>query len=262
MKIISIILPTHNGSKFISGAINSILLQTYKNWELIIVDDGSTDNTGGIVKEYTKKDTRILFFQNKNNLGIQKTLNLGLKIAKGEYIARIDDDDVWSDEGKLESQINFLELNREHVLVGTGVVVLNENKKEIKRYFMPELDNEIRKKILIKNCFVHSSVMFCKKTALKFNGYDESSDTRHVEDYDLWLKMGTVGKFANIQTYSVEFTKRDGSVSSKNKFEQYNKSYFLAKKYKNNYSNYFYAYIIYRLRVLFFYLGNFLSFLK
>ncbi|MCX6754457.1 MAG: glycosyltransferase family 2 protein [Candidatus Nomurabacteria bacterium] len=242
-KLVSIILPTYNGSGRIVDAVKSIISQSYDNWELLVVDDGSIDNTEFVIDNLVKDDKRIKYFKNKINLGIQKTLNRGLKEAKGEYIARIDDDDEWVDKDKLHKQVEFLNNNLDIVLVGTGVVVVNDNNNELFRYLLPGSDREIRNKILGKNCFVHSSVMFKKDAVLGFNGYDESKDTRHVEDYDLWLKLGTIGKFANLPIYAVKFTSREGSISSTNKIDQFKKDIKLIKNYKNKYPNYFGAII-------------------
>jgi glycosyltransferase involved in cell wall biosynthesis len=235
---VSIILPTYNGSKYIKVAIESVLTQTFTLWELIVIDDGSNDNTEETINVYTLKDKRIIYLKNENNLGIQKTLNKGLKEAKGKYIARIDDDDEWIDKDKLEKQVDFLENNPSYVLVGTGVIVINEESLELFRYLLPKDDKSIRNKILSKNCFIHSSVVFKKDSALIFGGYNESNDTKHIEDYDLWLKLGTVGKLSNLPIYAVKFTIRDDSISSTNKIGQFEKNINLLKRYKNKYPNY------------------------
>lgn len=249
-KKVSILLPTYNGSAYIRSAIKSVLLQSYLDWELLVLDDGSNDNTEIIVKEYTEDDSRIIFLKNNTNLGIQKTLNIGLKEAKGEYIARIDDDDEWLNNDKLLNQVEFLDNNKDHVMVGTGVVVVDDKNVEQYRYLLPIQNKEIRAKILAKNCFAHSSVMFRKDGALNVNGYDESNDTRHVEDYDLWLKLGTLGCLANLPSYSVKLTHREGSISSINKVEQFKKIIRIINKYKNLYPNYFKAMLRARARLI------------
>ena len=177
-------------------------------------------------------------------MGIQKTLNKGLKEAKGEYIARIDDDDIWRDKDKLNKQFNILNNDEGYVLVGTGVIVVDEEEKELFRYLFPEKDKNIRNKILSKNCFVHSSVMFRKDLALSLDGYSELNEVKHIEDYDLWLKLGTKGKFCNISEYSINYTSRNGSISSVNKKEQFSKNLRLIKKYKKIYPNYGFSFLI------------------
>ena len=241
--MISIILLTYNGSKFISKAVESVLSQSFSDFELLVIDDGSIDNTADIVQEFANKDSRMIYLKNEKNLGIQKSLNRGLKEAKGEYIARIDDDDIWIDPEKLRKQAEFLNANSDYVLVGTGVIMQNEAGLELFRFLNPESDKDIREKLLIKNCFIHSSVVFRKDVAFKFGGYSEKQEVRHVEDYDLWLKLGTIGKLANLPNYSVRFTLRPGSISSENKSEQFKKNIAFIKKYKNQYPNYWQAII-------------------
>jgi len=236
--LISIILPTYNGAKRIQGAIESVLGQSHASWELLVIDDGATDNTAEIAARFTVNDHRIKYFKNDTNLGIQKTLNRGLAEAKGKYIARIDDDDVWIDIDKLKEQIEFLENNQDHVLIGTGFVAVNEQGTEIFKYLNPKEDKDIRADMLRKNCFVHSGVVFRRDIALQQGGYSESEEVMHIEDYDLWLKLGSVGKLANISSYSVKLLLRSESISSKNKVGQLRKSIKNIGKYKDVYPNY------------------------
>ncbi|MEK7564206.1 MAG: glycosyltransferase [Patescibacteria group bacterium] len=241
-KLVSVLLPTYNGASRIQEAIQSVLDQSYANWELLVLDDGSLDNTKEIVDKLILGDRRIKYMKNEVNLGIQKTLNVGLHQGVGEYIARIDDDDVWIDRNKISKQVEFLEKNKDYVLVGTGFVAKDENNKEIYKLFNAEKDEDIRIKILNKNCFLHSSVVFQRGVALKFGGYSETEATKHIEDYDLWLKMGTVGKFANLPTYSVNFSLRTESISSKNKTIQFERCIHIIGKYKEYYPNYHWAF--------------------
>ena len=141
---ISIILPTYNGAKYIRKAIESVISQNFFDWELMIINDGSTDNTEEIIEEYKSKDNRIVYIKNDSNLGIQKTFNKGLGEAKREYVARIDDDDEWIDKDKLTNQVEFLDNNQDYVLVGTGVIIVDVSDKEVVKYLVPTRDNEIR----------------------------------------------------------------------------------------------------------------------
>lgn len=258
-QLVSVILPTYNGVKYIKRAIESVLAQSFFDWELIIVDDGSSDNTEDIAKEYAGKDQRITYIKNDINLGIQKSLNKGLKEAKGKYIARIDDDDEWIDKDKLKKQVEFLNNNPDYALVGTSAIVVNEDGKELFRYLLPETDQDIRNKLLMKNCFVHSSVLFRKEAVLKFNGYSEEEDVKHLEDYDLWLKLGTVGKLANLPIYAVKFMLRDESISSVNKLDQLKKDLILTKEFKTKYPNYIQSLAFGYLRLYSFKIFNLIS---
>lgn len=232
---VSVLLPTHNGSRFISRSIESVLTQSFDAFEFIIIDDGSTDTTGDIVKEFVRKDKRVVFISNKGNLGIQRTLNNGLQIAKGEYIARIDDDDEWLDSKKLEGQVAFLDAHPEHVLVGTGVVVVDENRNELFRFLQPIDDGAIRDRMLFKSCFTHSAVVFRKDPVLGLGGYGEGEEVRHVEDYDLWLRLGRVGKLANLPLYGIKFMQRKDAITSKHKPEQFKKNIRLVKSFRADY---------------------------
>jgi glycosyltransferase involved in cell wall biosynthesis len=198
-------------------------------------------------------DSRIICLKNENNLGIQKTLNRGLREAKGEYIARIDDDDIWIDKDKLKKQVEFLNTNRKYSLVGIGgVIVIDEEGKELFRYLLPDTDEKIRNKILTKNCFCHTGTVFRKEAALSCGGYSETEETKHIEDYDLWLKMGLTANFYNIPIYGLKHTMNKNSISLNNKLEQFKKSIILSEKYKNKYSGYVQAYIGKNLIVIFY----------
>lgn len=227
MSTVSIILPTYNGSARISKAVESVRVQTYIDWELIIVDDGSVQDVRAILPF----DSRIRYIRNETNLGIQKSLNRGLQEAKGTYIARIDDDDMWSDQDKLASQVAFLETHPDHVLVGTGVIIVNEEGYEMQRYLLPTKDEYIRNKILRKNCFVHSSVMF-RNIGVR---YSEDETVRHVEDYELWLRLGQKGKLANLALYSVRFTVRKNSLTGRNRIAQACRVLALVWKHRSHY---------------------------
>ena len=136
--LISIIIITRNRAGFISKAIESALGQSFPDWELIIIDDASQDNTGEIIKSYIAKDARIKYFRNDEHLRISKSRNKALSLARGEYVAVLDSDDVWSDRDKLKKQYEFLERNKDYVLVGGGVIVIDEFGKETRRYFNRE----------------------------------------------------------------------------------------------------------------------------
>lgn len=236
---ISIILPTWKDSKSIEKSIESVKSQSFLDWELIIVDDGLYKDRLFQIKEFIKDDERIILLENKENLGIQKSLNLGLKKSKGDYIARIDDDDLWINKDKLKKQFEFLEENPDYVLIGSGAKFVDENNNFLFNYYFPEKDEDIRKNILGKNCFVHSSVLFNKKTVLELGGYNEDISAKHIEDYDLWIKLGLKGKMYNLHECLISFTLRKGSISSKNKIDQSRKDLNLAKKYQKFYPNRF-----------------------
>jgi glycosyltransferase involved in cell wall biosynthesis len=201
--LVSIILPTYNRELYIKRAIDSVLNQTYRNIELIVIDDSSSDNTFQIISEIARKDSRVIILKNKENLGLVKNLNKGIELAKGKYVARLDDDDFWSDFKKIEKQVFFLEKNKDYGLVGGGMIKIDAKNNERARCLFPEKDKDIRKIILLYNPFVHTSVVFRKDVFNKVGGYDERF--LYFEDWDLWMKIGKVSKFYNFQDYFVSY---------------------------------------------------------
>jgi glycosyltransferase involved in cell wall biosynthesis len=235
--IVSIILPTYNGAKYIKRAIDSVLSQSFSDWELLIIDDGSTDNTEEIIKEYTKKDYRIIYLKNEKNLGIQKTLNRGLRLAKGEYIARIDDDDIWIDKDKLKKQVDFLDKNPEYVLVATRVIYKDENGIEIKKSPSTETNKEIQEVIFSRCCFTHSAVVFRKNIILSLGGYSEDEKVKHSEDYDLWLRVcSSEYKTYILPGFSIVYTIRINNVTSTNRITQIKNDIMFYRLYKDKYN--------------------------
>ncbi|MFA6094594.1 MAG: glycosyltransferase [Candidatus Paceibacterota bacterium] len=218
MPKISIILPTYNGKNYISKAIVSVLNQTYTNWELLIIDDGSTDNVREIIEKFSQKDPRIQYIRNHKNLKLQKTLNKGILQARGMYIARIDDDDVWIDTAKLAQQVCFLNTNKDTVLIGTLFNTVDENGHTTMTLPLPLTDKDIRSEMLYRNPFGHSTVMFRKEAVISLGGYSEHKETLHMEDYDLWLRMGTIGKLANSNIISTNYLLRNGLASQAQPF--------------------------------------------
>ncbi len=252
-ELVTILMPTYNGAQWIKKAIESVLDQSYVDWELLVLNDGSNDSTELIVSQIAQNDPRVRYLKNEDNLGIQKTLNKGINESKGEYIARIDDDDRWTDINKLKNQVEFLEENKDYVLIGTGAILIDEEGKELSKFLMPQKDKDIKRKILSKNCFIHSSVLFRKEVALIVGGYDESGGTRHVEDYDLWLNLGTKGKFSNLGSHSVSLMQREGTISNSNRINQAKRVLVLIRKFKNIYPNFLIGYLISVARLVFFF---------
>lgn len=251
-------MPTFNRAEKIGLAIKSILNQSYKDWELIIVDNGSIDNTREVVESFIKEDNRIKYFNVKKsqNPGISEYLNYGIEIAVGEYIARLDDDDEWWDEDKLKKQVSFLNENHEYVLVGGGAIVIDEKKKEIYRFFKRESDAEIRKKALYANPFVHSNVLFRKKAVQKTGSYKNIS---FGEDWELWLRLGKVGKFYNFKDYFSLYLNSGQKMSIDSQKFVGKTILGLIKKHRKDYPNYRKALILNYLQYLYSYTPSFIK---
>lgn len=231
---VTVILPVYNGGSYLATAINSVLVQTYTNFELLIIDDGSTDNSVETIKHYT--DPRIRLVIHTENKKLIATLNEGLSLAQGIYIARIDSDDIWTDTQKLEKQITFLESNSEYALIGTQAFAIDNFGTTQYSLTYPTTDKAIRNQMLFKNCFVHSSVVFKKSIAQKANGF--STEEKHTEDYGLWLRIGEKAKFANLTETAVAYRINTQGITQQNNKLQLQMTLTIIKKHKQNYPNY------------------------
>ncbi len=188
MDKISVIIPTYNRGEFIKKTINSVLNQTFKNFELIIVDDGSTDNTKEIIEEFIKKDDRVKYFYQKNSGSPSEPRNLGIEKAQGEYIAFLDSDDEWLSE-KLEKQLaHFKSLKDEYAVVGCYAYVIEDDKK---LYIEKRLNTNNIEDFLLKSdtFFYSSSSVFLKKELLNKFSIKYDSDLKIVEDLDFYISI-------------------------------------------------------------------------
>ncbi|MEI7620362.1 MAG: glycosyltransferase [Candidatus Falkowbacteria bacterium] len=257
---VSIILPVYNAAAYVAGAVKSVLNQSFADFELVIINDGSTDNSLEIVKGF--KDDRIKIVENEINLGLQLTLNKGLKLSRSEYIARIDADDEWIGVDKLKEQVDFLDNNKSCVLIGTGASVINESGEEIYQVSLPRTDKEIRQKMLKANQFFHSSIMMRVSALDKVGFYNEDADSKHIEDYDLWLRLGKIGEFYNLPIVALRYRDIGSSVSRQNVIGQLKKNIRLIKKYRYDYPGYIFALVHNNLKLVIYGYGKLLSFRK
>lgn len=242
MPVVSVCIITYNRESYLKEAIDSVISQTFSDWELIIVDNGSSDNSvDGIIKPYASKDSRIRLFLNNDNR-IAYSRNFALSKCSGKYVAILDSDDVWMDINKLEEQSRFLENHTDYVLLGgLGIMIDNKGNEKGKLTRLIE-DADIRKKMLSYDNFIHSSVMFVREKVLNCGGYDESLSI--ADDYELWLRLGCVGKFANLSKEIVKYRihNNNASLGSIIKLFKINvESAKIIKKYKKYYPDYFYS---------------------
>ena len=239
---VTVLMATWNRAHIISKAIESVRAQTFQDWELIIVDDGSTDDTQKIVAEWQKKEPRIVAFRNNPNKGISISYNVGLRAARGKYVAMIDDDDPWIPKDKLEKQVEFLDTHPDYVGCGAGVVVVNPEGKELYRYLKPETDAAIRKYMLFSNPMANSTTLFRLSAAKKVGLYDESS--RYSGDRDFWLKMGLVGRLCNAPEYFSYYTMSNVNTSVARIRPHLKASLNFMKRYKGKYPSYYMALLL------------------
>lgn len=209
---ISVIMPAYNEATFIKESIDSILNQTFKDFELIIINDCSTDNSLEIMKNY--KDKRIRLISNKVNKGFPNTVNIGLDLAKGKYVAILDGDDVALPK-RLELQYNYLESNPKIFLVGSSAIFIDEEGKEIRRFRKYD-DYEMLAWRLRKSCsIVHTSIMF-RNEGFLFNPYFKGAS-----DYRFYFDLLSKGKnLTNLSQFLVRYRLHQNSMSIFNKEEQ------------------------------------------
>lgn len=190
-ELISIIMPAYNSGEYIDDAVNSVINQTYTDWELIIVNDGSTDNTAQKVKSWIKKDNRIQYYYQEN--GKQgKARNLGISKSQGKYLAFLDADDLWLPE-KLEFQIKEIEAKKVDLVFSDSYIFNNDEIFDIsKTVDIPSkvfYDKSSVELFLERNRIPILTVLVKKEKVLYIGGFSEAMDIQNVEDYHLWLKL-------------------------------------------------------------------------
>lgn len=186
LPFVSVVMSVYNGERYLRESVNSVLNQTWRDFELIIINDGSTDETAELLA--TIDDPRVLVIENKSNQGLVRSLNLGLERARGEYVARHDADDVALPQ-RLERQAQFLNSHSDVSIVGSGYIEIDESGKRRKRVRMPEEVLMLRWHALFQNPFAHSTVMFRRASVMEMGGYAGQTEASHVEDYELWLRL-------------------------------------------------------------------------
>ncbi|WKS94939.1 glycosyltransferase [Riemerella columbina] len=206
--LVSVLLPAYNVEAYIAETVESVLEQSFTNFELIIINDGSTDKTLQVVEAF--KDPRIILV-NQENLGLAKTLNKGLQMARGEYIARIDGDDICY-RNRLKIQVEYLENHPEIGLLGTGIELIDEQSQHL-GYRVPIIGQHILPWVIRYqgNPIKHPTVMFRRQLALDCGGYDQRIG-KYFEDYMLWLKMSQVTAIDNLPKILVKYRLTTGSI--------------------------------------------------
>jgi len=214
--LISVILPVYNGEKTIESSINSILNQVHQHFELLVIDDGSIDDSFKIANSI--KDVRIQTFRNYQNLGLVPTLNRGISLSRGDFIARQDQDDL-SHPLRFTEQVLFLEGHNEYDLVGTWAEVSSRNDSAngtppATQLCHPTTDVEIKWQLLWRNPFVHSSVMLRARVLLESGVYSQSQELVPPEDYELWSRISRTSKMANIPIKLVTYFHSETGMSA------------------------------------------------
>lgn len=213
---LDVLMSTYNDEKYIEESISSILNQSYKNFNFIIIDDSSTDNTLEIIKKYKEIDDRIILMENDKNLGLSHNLNKGVMISKADYIARMDADDI-SHPDRLLTQIKEMIENQNLDVLGSFANEINESGKFVKLLRVPTNNKNIYK--LLWTCpFIHPSVMFKRKSILEVGNYKK--EIRRRQDYELWFRCGQNSlKFKNIDKPLIDYRINNKEYYTKNNFK-------------------------------------------
>lgn len=190
---ISVILSVYNGEKYIKEAMQSILDQTFGDFEFIIIDDGSVDKTSQVLDGF--QDPRIVRLKNEKNIGLVKSLNRGLEMARGEFIARMDADDITYPQ-RFEKQIRFLEQNPSVGVLGTAIEYINTKGKRISVSREPASHELIFWKMFFDCAIIHPTVMMRREVVTSVHGYDPTFI--HIEDTELWSRLVNLTRFANL----------------------------------------------------------------
>jgi glycosyltransferase involved in cell wall biosynthesis len=209
-------MPVYNCEKYVFEAVESILNQTYAHFELLLIDDCSTDNTLQICKSF--QDDRIVIIEKEKNSGYTNSLNYGISIAKGEYIARMDGDDISLPE-RFEKQINFLQNNPEISLCGTAIQIIGTD--EILK--QPLNYEQIKVKLCLKTSLYHPTVMG-KTTTFRDNLYNANAEP--AEDYDLWTRLAFKYALANLDSALLRYRIHENQVSNTRSIAQKSATYY------------------------------------
>jgi hypothetical protein len=204
-----------NGARFLAAAVESILTQSFRDFELIAIDDGSQDSTGQILDSYTQ-DPRVRVFH-QENAGLIESLNRGCRLARGVYIARMDGDDI-AVKNRLELQVEFMDAHPNVGVLGGAVEAISVDGRVLAVYANPETDVEIRGALKSCSPFWHPTVMMRTETVLAVGGYRGA--VAEAEDYDLWLRIAERTELANLNSILLQYRLHSNQVSVSRRSQQ------------------------------------------
>lgn len=213
---VTVIMPVYNGERYLEKAIDSILNQTFKDVEFIIVNDGSTDSSRGIILSYD--DHRVRLINNEKNIGLTQSLNKGLEAARGQYIARQDADDI-SFPQRLEKQVEFLETHADCGLVGSFYSIIDGDGNTLKVQRLVSSNEKIQKELPKGNPFCHGACMFRKVCLGRVGLYRQEFES--AQDYDLWLRISELWKVQNLKQPLYALRINFQSITAVGRAEQY-----------------------------------------
>jgi glycosyltransferase involved in cell wall biosynthesis len=229
---ISIIIPTYNRAGLLPQALTSALKQSFSDFEILILDDASTDDTYQRISSFLE-DPRVRYIKHPQNIGISANRNYGISIAKGTYIAMLDSDDLWLDESKLSRQSEILDTHPDIGIVGTYVKIIDKEGKETGKISTHAADASIRRSMMFRNQFFQSSILMRKETLVDAGNYDEKIPI--WEDYELYLRIGKLHQLRNIPEFLTAYRDHDSNISKESEEKSIRTYRILYKLYKKVY---------------------------
>lgn len=211
--LISVIMPVYNTKKYLTASITSVLSQSYKNFELVIVDDSSNDQSYSIAEKFKKNDKRIKLFKNKSHLGVGATLNFAFKQTKGQYIARMDADDVM-DPSRLEIQFKYLIKHPDIICLGSFMTEIDEKNKIIGKRTVPINHEKIYERMYFGMGIQNPTLMINKQLVPRNFSWCKTDGI--LDDLDLLFKLINFGKFGNLNEYLMSYRIHENNLSLKN----------------------------------------------
>jgi glycosyltransferase involved in cell wall biosynthesis len=211
--LVSIVISVYNGEQYLGECLDSVLCQTYKKWELVIVNDGSEDGTKQIISEYASKDGRVIFIDFPQRRKLVGCLNAAIYSARGSLIARMDADDIMYPK-RLEMQVDFLMRNMNVGVVGSDISIINEKSEIVGTRRYPITDKAIKRRLRRKNPFCHPAVMF-RRGLLDNYAAVYSSEYPRCEDYELWIRLHQVTNYFSLNEPLLKYRYHSQQITSK-----------------------------------------------
>jgi glycosyltransferase involved in cell wall biosynthesis len=234
---VSVNIITCNRPTYLESAIKSVLAQEGCDFELVVVDTGHGINRK-LVEKFNDSRIRYFVFTTQH---LADARNFALRESEGDYVAILDDDDEWVKKYKLSIQRELLKLEPDLVLVGTQIQRLFSDSTEESKHIYPESDEKIRENMLVENPFCHSTTMFNRRLALEVGGYNPVKGLWNINEYELWLKLGTKGKISNSPQVTTNYTVWTNSMTLSHRIKLYLKDFKMAWDYREYYPNFWRA---------------------
>ncbi len=207
---VTVLMPAYNAARFIREAIDSVLRQSFSDFELLLVDDGSSDDTLAIVQSH--RDPRIRIVRHERNLGVAQARNTGVREARGAYVAMLDSDDHAHPE-RLAQQVAFLDHHADHAVVGSWARQVDERNRRLAPIIRPVRSRTVRARLLLAACFSNTTVMGRRSVLLE---YPYQADLRVAEDLDLWARLSRKYELANLPAFLTRYRKHPAGISKQN----------------------------------------------